>query len=207
MNVHVLYRGFWARPVPALACQVVAIAACARFARPPQALLSARPVAAVALGLAGWTLFEYLLHRFAMHGPRRLWELLHKEHHQLRAMEEKDHFLLHPFVGVPAFALVAWAGAHLVPLPAMLGWWAGYVVYELFHFMHHHPGLTAWAARLPYLRHNVGLHVVHHLRHASRNYGVTTSLWDRVFGTYLSPLEAELPTAGAPHHRLISRSP
>jgi sterol desaturase/sphingolipid hydroxylase (fatty acid hydroxylase superfamily) len=195
MNIHALYRGRWARPFPALATHAVAAACITHFGRPPAALVSGAPLGAFALGLSGWTLFEYALHRFAMHGPKRLWDLLHKEHHQLREMAEPDHFLMHPLAAVPLIVALGWLGAHVVPWAAILGFWLGYGLYEACHFMQHDPTLSAWASKVPVLRHNVGAHVAHHLRHVESNFGVTTALWDRVFGTYLPPLAAELPTA------------
>ena len=54
---------------------------------------------------------------------------------------------------------------------------AGYVVYSYVHSRLHH------GTRLGNLR---KLHVRHH-QHPDRNFGVTTLLWDRVFGTLDRP--------------------
>ena len=81
--------------------------------------------------------------------------------------------------------------ATLVFLPALLmsnlwiasaftlGVLAGYLAYSITHHATHH-----WRARSPWLLQRKRWHALHH-RHADEPacYGVTTDLWDRVFGS------------------------
>ena len=138
------------------------------------------PVAlAVALGLVGWTLIEYFLHRFILHGPPpfRHW---HARHHQ-----RPTAFIVTPTL----MSLGMIAG--LVFLPALLAtslWPAcgfalgvliGYLAYTVMHHATHH-----WRAGNRWLMHRKRWHALHH--HAGSHpgyYGVTTSVWDHVFGT------------------------
>jgi sterol desaturase/sphingolipid hydroxylase (fatty acid hydroxylase superfamily) len=132
-------------------------------------------------GLVGWTLVEYLLHRALFHHAPIL-SKIHELHHQ------------HPqdLIGTPAWMSAA-IGLILVagPLCALLGFdlgiaatgglATGYLWYVFVHYATHHwqPRRDSYLyrARLRHARH-------HHLSH-SGNFGVTTGVWDHVFGTAL----------------------
>ncbi|MGE5242845.1 MAG: sterol desaturase family protein [Betaproteobacteria bacterium] len=146
----------------------------------PGALL---PVAALALLV--YTLIEYLWHRFLFHwrhAPRAARQG-HARHHQ--APEQP---LALPFFTALPHVMVVWGLASVSGLGSSLGafftgvYFVGYVAYTGLHHLIHaeaigHPAV-AW------LR---SVHEVHHARPAC-NFGVTTPLWDIVFGTWLAPL-------------------
>jgi cyclopropane-fatty-acyl-phospholipid synthase len=135
--------------------------------------------AVVLAGLAFWTLVEYGLHRFVLHGvqPFQRW---HAEHHRRPAA----------LIGLPTVGSAA-LFAGLVFLPAWLagGWWPacaltlgmllGYLGYALTHHAAHHiltrSGWLARRKRLHALHH-------HHVEHPVC-FGVTSAFWDRIFGT------------------------
>jgi sterol desaturase/sphingolipid hydroxylase (fatty acid hydroxylase superfamily) len=145
-------------------------------------------VAAIALsGLAGaatWTLLEYAIHRYLGHGRRwrkNPFALEHIRHHV-----EGDYFaptwkkvVIAGGVGAVASAgAVAAVGAAL-GLGYVAGLLACYALYEWVHRRDHtHAG---WGAYGRWLRAH---HFRHHLEDARKNFGVTTPLWDLVFGTY-----------------------
>jgi len=131
------------------------------------------------LGLSGWSLMEYLLHRFVLHGlrPFSTW---HAEH----------HFRPSALICAPTW-LSATLIATLIFIPALLvgGFWranaltfgllCGYLAYAIAHHATHH-----WRSRSGWLRDRKRWHALHHA--ASLNcshYGVTTSLWDYLLGT------------------------
>ena len=136
-------------------------------------------IAGLALaGLAGWTAIEYALHRFVLHGlpPFRRW---HAEHHH------------RPKALICAPTIVSAASiATLVTLPAwLLGdlWYAcaltfgvltGYLAYAITHHATHH-----WRADNAWLKRRKHWHALHHHAGAAACYGVTSSFWDRMFGT------------------------
>lgn len=63
-----------------------------------------------------------------------------------------------------------------------------YGVYELMHRRDHtHAGFTAYGRWLR--RH----HFRHHLVDARTNFGVTSPIWDVVFGTYRAPEQIAVP--------------
>jgi cyclopropane-fatty-acyl-phospholipid synthase len=131
------------------------------------------------LGLAAWTLVEYLLHRFVLHGmqPFRAW---HAEHHRRpRALIGTPTILSAALIAVLVFLPVLvvsdlWRASALT-----FGLLTGYMVYAIVHHATHHwRAETAWLLRIK--RH----HALHHspVAAASR-YGVTSAFWDVVFRT------------------------
>jgi dihydroceramide fatty acyl 2-hydroxylase len=121
-----------------------------------------------AAGVVVWSLAEYFVHRFVLHGwyPR-----FHAIHHR----DPLDGN------GVPIFVAAQISLVALLALYASAGWpgftfgaglAAGYAAYVTVHEGMHH----GW---FPDFNNN---HDVHH-REWRFNYGVTTPLWDFVFGT------------------------
>ncbi len=146
----------------------------------------------LAAGLALWTLAEYLLHRFAFHyrarsaRGRRLVFLIHGIHHL--QPQCKTRLVMPPVISVPLglafYGLFAGTvgrlpgGAAWVP-PLFAGFLAGYVVYDMTHYAVHHFRPRGPIARA--LRQN---HMRHHFGDPELRFGISTTLWDRVFGTH-----------------------
>jgi sterol desaturase/sphingolipid hydroxylase (fatty acid hydroxylase superfamily) len=133
----------------------------------------------VLLGVVGWTLVEYLMHRLVFHGvdPIRRW---HAEHHRRpTALIFTPTIVSVTLIGVLVFlpALVEW---NLLRASALtLGVVAGYLIYTLTHHATHN-----WHADNAWLRRRKRWHALHHHQiDVSTCYGVTTSFWDHVFGT------------------------
>lgn len=142
---------------------------------------------AAALGLAAWTLLEYLMHRFLFHfkpaGPwgRRLHFLGHGIHH----LDPWDATrLVFPPVAAALLALPVFSTIWLlVPLAtaaaAMAGLLVGYLVYDMTHYhVHHRKCRTRWGKWLK------AWHLEHHHRHPEAMYGVSSPVWDAVFRTW-----------------------
>lgn len=154
-------------------------------------------VAAGAVVLAGfltWSLVEYAIHRWILHGWPAPARDSHARHHANPAA----------LISTPVFVMAAgafglWMLLRLV-LPsgfaafAVFGMYAGYDYFSALHHLQHHrqPGLS----RVTSLRRLERLHHVHHGR-PTVNFGVTTTLWDRVFGTY-QPMDARRPASSMP---------
>ncbi len=145
------------------------------------------PLLAAGLGAAGWTLLEYVLHRFVFHGasPGRLGVGEHREHHA-----RVDYFAPWWQKALAALAavgiilpLAALATSLAVGIAFTAGFVAMYLMYEVLHRRAHtHPPGGPYGR---WLRRN---HFAHHFVDPRRAQGVTTSFWDRVFGTRL-PIE------------------
>lgn len=115
-------------------------------------------------GVVVWTLVEYLVHRFVLHD---FFPMRHGMHHA-----NPDEPVLTVFWQIWACFAVVYFVANGAFLAGALGAYAWYL------FLHHnaHHGSNNLLPSL--LKH----HKIHH-RLASRNFGVSTSLWDHVFGT------------------------
>ena len=131
-------------------------------------------VAALATG----TLVEYLLHRFFLHSRRRHWVIRrHKMHHKAYVR----YSVASEFLGFfPAAVPFLWVGfVHSVAAGAAFA--AGAVLYVLATAVTH-----KWSHEAPHRLFwmNPAVHEVHHTDSVRWNFGVVTSFWDRVFGTY-----------------------
>jgi sterol desaturase/sphingolipid hydroxylase (fatty acid hydroxylase superfamily) len=135
----------------------------------------------VVAGLGLYGLLEYSVHRWAYHDDRSPAAPGHRWHH-----DDPEALIAAPFFA-PALVLVGLWGLFRWGLGDEAASWlvaavvSGFLYYELLHHRLHHGRLPARAFRI--LR---GHHRIHH-QFPDRNFGVTMTIWDWVFGThYLS---------------------
>lgn len=164
----------------------------------PEALSLPLGLALYVIGVFAWTLAEYLIHRYFFHwtpkSPKvRKWvHRIHVDHH-LRPEEETILNAGPLFAGPIALVFFALFWLTLTALglrePAALGGVflsgvvLGHWVYEWVHYLCHvkkarKPPTGPWISGLR------RYHSLHHFADWKSRYGVTTSFWDRVFGTY-----------------------
>ena len=117
-------------------------------------------------GVVGWTLAEYLVHRFVLHG------LAPSQHGLHHANPEKAVLTIFWQIWV------CFAVAYFIAGGAFVA--GALIAYAWYLFVHHCSHHGPDKLPLPLLKH----HRIHH-RFSSRNYGVSTTLWDHVFGTML----------------------
>jgi 4-hydroxysphinganine ceramide fatty acyl 2-hydroxylase len=136
-----------------------------------------------AAGLFLWTLLEYGIHRFAFHGF-----LPHWEHHEAPKDPKYIHSPLWLSCGTSALLWIigriptgSWARSGLL----LAGIISGYLAYEALHVKIH-----ANEAGGPRLRELRKRHYFHHFADDHFHYGVTTLVWDRVFGSLPSELRS-----------------
>jgi sterol desaturase/sphingolipid hydroxylase (fatty acid hydroxylase superfamily) len=133
----------------------------------------------ILFGLLGWTLIEYLLHRFVLHGmpPFRTW---HAEHHQRPAALICTPTVLSGSLIIVLIFLPAWALSDLWSASALtFGIVAGYLAYSVTHHAIHH-----WRTRSVWLKRRKHMHALHHQAQGPVGYfGVTSVFWDIVFGS------------------------
>ena len=140
----------------------------------------------VGLGLLIWTLAEYLIHRFGFHHVPGLMEV-HLEHHAEPEGLHGSPTLVTVLVFVALALLPLWYVTSLATAAALTaGLTTGYLAYVGVHWAVHHAGMfgsgeTGSRARKA-LRGLIRAHAVHH-HQTGYNFGVTTVIWDRVFGT------------------------
>jgi hypothetical protein len=130
----------------------------------------------VLTGGVGWTLAEYVLHRFVLHGlqPFKRWHALH--HARPQALIATPTLLTAMLFAVVVMAPAAWLLPTWQASALVLGVMAGYLTYILMHHAVHHAG----GARTS-LRWHRRWHGAHHRVGASVCYGVSVPLWDYVF--------------------------
>ncbi len=141
------------------------------------------------LGLLAWTLVEWVAHR-AMHAQptsKRLacfLDELHMRHH--REPHDLEHAVISLRAAIP-LAIILFCLEWLILQSAWLatafhaGLLSGYLCYEYVHLATHRPTIP----RL--LRPITRYHLLHHYQNPRRGYGVTSPLWDAVFGTLPDP--------------------
>jgi sterol desaturase/sphingolipid hydroxylase (fatty acid hydroxylase superfamily) len=135
----------------------------------------------VLAGFLSCGLLEYVVHRWVLHGPPSLARRGHAQHHA-----EPRALISTPLFVIMTGALALWGLLGLV-LPAGLaallvfGLYAGYNYFALVHHQQHHRGKDV--ACVAYWRRLEQLHHLHHHRPAV-NFGISTTIWDRLFGTF-----------------------
>jgi sterol desaturase/sphingolipid hydroxylase (fatty acid hydroxylase superfamily) len=148
-----------------------------------------------AAGALAWTLAEYLIHRHVFHfEPRgrllkQLFWLFHGIHHDYP--NDSRRLVMPPAVSVPLAVLFYMGFLALLGKPRVdpffAGFLTGYLAYDMIHYAIHH---IAWR------RSRIGLflkqhHFRHHFQDGDRGFGVSSPLWDYVFGTRHLPAAPE----------------
>jgi len=131
-------------------------------------------------GVCIWTLLEYVVHRWVFH--RAPW---------IRQQHGAHHDDPKALVGTPTWLSVTTL-LFLVMIPSVMaagmaiggsfaaGLVLGYLWYCTVHYGSHH-----WhSRRRGYFWRLKRRHAIHHQVDVGANFGVTTSLWDHVFGTH-----------------------
>jgi 4-hydroxysphinganine ceramide fatty acyl 2-hydroxylase len=148
--------------------------------------LSALAVAGLFVaGILIWTLLEYIIHRWLFHyDPKTRWGkklhfMVHGVHHDYP--NDAKRLVMPPSVSIPLAVLfyVVFALTFRRFAPAIsAGFGFGYVCYDSIHYATHHfamkRGIWLWLKQY---------HLRHHYKDDKAGYGVSTPLWDCVFGT------------------------
>ena len=151
-----------------------------------QSRLSILVVAGLFLvGVLIWTLLEYIIHRWVFHHEpkttlgKKLHFIVHGVHHDYP--NDGHRLVMPPAVSIP-LAIFFWLffamtlGRFAPAVSAGFGF--GYVAYDSIHYaIHHFPmkrGVSLWLKQY---------HLRHHFHDDHNGYGVSSPLWDYVFGT------------------------
>ena len=142
-----------------------------------------------ALFIAGaffWTLAEYSLHRFVFHWMppgvfgKKIHFIFHGVHHDYPS--DSKRLVMVPTVSIPLaagffFLFKALVGPVNV-FPFFIGFISGYLFYDMTHYALHHYNFKSkfWLN----LKHH---HMLHHFKDEHLGYGVSSKIWDYVFGT------------------------
>jgi len=169
---------------------------------------SYKAAAQVAFGvLAGWfvwTLVEYLMHRFFFHyhprteGLKRVFFLVHGVHHAQPLC--RTRLVMPPVISIPLgvtfFGVFHFLFSVLLARPqwfspVFAGFVIGYIVYDMMHYSLHHA-----KAKSGYLAMCRRQHMQHHGACPGMRFGVSSPVWDYVFGTMPKPTVGKDEPAG-----------
>jgi hypothetical protein len=152
---------------------------------------------ALLAGVASWSLAEYLIHRGLGHvfvRSRNPFTTEHRKHHATTSYFSPSRKKTIAAVGTMvvvaplAMALVGVAGGGAYGIGSV----AMYVTYEVVHRRAHTHGPRGRYGR--WLRRH---HFTHHFLAPHKNHGVTSPLWDVVFGTYQRATVVRVPARHA----------
>src|ERR1017187_4061030 len=138
------------------------------------------------LGLFSWTFFEYILHRYIFHfvndtkWAQRFHYFIHGVHHEYP--KDKQRLFMPPVPSIIISLLFFLLFKLIMGNYAFVffsGFMIGYLCYASIHYIIH-------AFRPPhnFLKFLWEYHNIHHFRAPNKAYGVSSPLWDMVFGTY-----------------------
>lgn len=161
----------------------------------------------VVAGFLMWTFTEYVIHRFIFHPPQwieddtrrivgglepgtpimpemptwrhKFYFLVHGNHHDFP--NDSGRLVMPPSVSIPlAFLFYGLFAATIgTAAPAVFtGFVAGYLAYDTTHYFTHHG-----ATRTAFARYQKKRHFRHHYADSTRDFGVSSPLWDAVWGT------------------------
>lgn len=137
-----------------------------------------------------WTFAEYLLHRFLFHWVND-WKFVKRFHYAMHGYHHSvpnDHKrLFMPPVPASLF-LLAFFGLFYAIIGSyawfiLPGFELGYLTYALCHYLVHTNPKSKLVARLSHH------HILHHYKYPDKAFGVSTRIWDRIFGTMPPNLE------------------
>ncbi len=136
-------------------------------------------------GMLFWSLTEYMLHRFAFHyhaqskTGQKIHYLIHGNHHEYPRDKERLFMPAAPsLIIASAFFLMFYLFLGKNVFSFFPGFMFGYLIYGSMHYAIH--------ARNPPFKWMKGLwrnHHLHHYKDEDKGFGVSSTLWDHIFGT------------------------
>ena len=176
-----------------LASAVVAIALWFRY---PAPLLST--LGAVAVAVLVYPLVWYCLHRWVLHSRwmfkvpilAATWKRIHYDHHQDPNRLEILFGALHttlPTIALATAPLGYWIGGIGGALAAFATGLITTCFYEFCHCIQH----LAYKPKNKRLIEMKARHMAHHFHDERGNFGITSYIWDRLFGTYYERIEKD----------------
>jgi sterol desaturase/sphingolipid hydroxylase (fatty acid hydroxylase superfamily) len=146
---------------------------------------SIRIALAFAAGMLFWTFFEYIMHRFIFHmvaeseRAQKIVYVMHGNHHHFPRDKER---LFMPPVPSLIIASILFSLMFLVMGSNVFMFFPGFILgYLMYGSMHY--AIHAWNPPFKWMKPLWRNHHLHHYKDEGKGYGVSTTIWDRVFGT------------------------
>jgi sterol desaturase/sphingolipid hydroxylase (fatty acid hydroxylase superfamily) len=141
-------------------------------------------------GMAFWTFFEYIMHRFVFHmvaesdRARKIIYVMHGNHHEYP--RDKERLFMPPVPSLIIASLIfsimylffGLMGFKEYVFAFFPGFILGYLIYGSMHYAIH-----AWNPPYKWMKPLWRNHHLHHYKNEEQGFGVSTTIWDRVFGT------------------------
>lgn len=136
-------------------------------------------------GILFWSFFEYIAHRFVFHmvseSPKlqRVAYVMHGNHHHFPRDKQR---LFMPPVPSLILATIIFSLLYLVlgvyTFMFFPGFMLGYLMYGTMHYAIH-----AWNPPFKWMKPLWRNHHLHHYKNEHHGFGVSSTIWDHVFGT------------------------
>jgi sterol desaturase/sphingolipid hydroxylase (fatty acid hydroxylase superfamily) len=136
-------------------------------------------------GMIFWSFAEYILHRFAFHHHattawgKRISYVMHGNHHEYPRDKERLFMPAVPsLILASLFFLLYYSILGNYAFPFFPGFMLGYLLYGSMHYAIH-----AWNPPFKWMKGLWRNHHLHHYKDMDMGFGVSSTLWDHVFGT------------------------
>jgi sterol desaturase/sphingolipid hydroxylase (fatty acid hydroxylase superfamily) len=136
-------------------------------------------------GVLFWTFFEYIMHRFIFHWvaenerARKIVYVMHGNHHEFP--RDKERLFMPPVPSLIIASIIFFLVNLVIGGNVFMffpGFVLGYLLYGSMHFAIH-----AWNPPYKWMKPLWRNHHLHHYKDDHKGFGVSTTIWDRVFGT------------------------
>jgi len=136
-------------------------------------------------GMLFWTFFEYLMHRWVFHWvagserAKKFTYVMHGNHHHFP--RDRERLFMPPIpsliIASAIFSIMyALMGGHAFMF--FPGFMLGYLLYGSMHYAIH-----AWNPPFKWMKPLWRNHHLHHYKDEHKGFGVSSTIWDHVFGT------------------------
>jgi sterol desaturase/sphingolipid hydroxylase (fatty acid hydroxylase superfamily) len=138
-----------------------------------------------AAGMFFWTFFEYIMHRYIFHWvaesekAKKIIYVMHGNHHHYP--RDKERLFMPPVPSLIISSVIFLLMYLLMGNNAFVffpGFILGYLMYGSMHYAIH-----AWNPPFRWMKPLWRNHHLHHYKDEHRGYGVSSTLWDHIFGT------------------------
>jgi len=136
-------------------------------------------------GMFFWTFFEYLAHRFAFHWiaeskkAQKFVYIMHGNHHHYP--RDRERLFMPPLPSIILASSIFGIQYLLLGATAFVffpGFILGYLLYASMHYAIH-----AWNPPFKWMKPLWRNHHLHHYKDEHKGFGVSSTIWDHVFGT------------------------
>lgn|SRR5690348_1547487 len=136
-------------------------------------------------GMFFWTFFEYIAHRYIFHmvaknpTSARIAYVLHGNHHEFPRDRQRLFMPAVPSIIISSLLfLLMYAVMNNYAFAFFPGFILGYLLYASMHYAIH-----AWNPPFKWMKPLWRNHHLHHYKDEAKGFGVSSTLWDHVFGT------------------------